>query len=223
MKHENLNADYKFVLQEKIEVWKIKNPLESISLSACEAEHAQRILSNESREGYVSGRSAIRLLAAKYTGECPSFFAIKVSPLGKPYFENEPDLHFSLSHCRGEVGVAFSASPVGFDMEKKARSVNGNALAKRFFSPSEALQIAQAGREGDRLFLEFWTAKEAMLKLAGTGLAGGLDRAEVRGESEGWLDEQRIYLHRLDWTTYQANVATFNPSLTIRERGLFVG
>lgn len=56
-----------------------------------------------------------------------------------------------------------------------------------------------AGKSANELFVRLWTAKEAMLKLSGEGLVGGLDRAISLSEQEGRLADQRIHLARLDW------------------------
>jgi 4'-phosphopantetheinyl transferase len=223
MSTEDLPADYKFILKGEIDVWKISNFIDSKALDSCEGGRGEQGWANENRKRSAAKRNAICLLAAKYAREDPSFFSIGVGPFGKPYFANEPSLHFSLSDCGGDVAVAFSESPVGFDLEKKDRLVNSNALAKRFFSPEEALKIEQAGGEGRGVFLEHWTAKEAMLKLAGTGLGGGLDRAVVAEGGEGRLDGRRVYLHRLDWPEHHAVVATFADLLTVQDRGIFIG
>jgi phosphopantetheinyl transferase len=69
-------------------------------------------------------------------------------------------------------------------------------------------------------FLELWTAKEAMLKLEGTGISGGLERALVLNEEEGGLDGQRVYLHRLEWSDVIARLASYHRPIDLRAREL---
>ena len=41
----------------------------------------------------------------------------RLNKYGKPYFEDYPDIHFSVSHCREMAVCAFSESNVGCDIE----------------------------------------------------------------------------------------------------------
>ena len=54
---------------------------------------------------------------------------------GKPFFPERPDWHFSLSHTRGFVLAAVSASPVGADVQ--LRDGRGERLAERLMSERE--------------------------------------------------------------------------------------
>ena len=77
---------------------------------------------------------------------------------GKPFFPERPDWHFSLSHTRGFVLAAVSASPVGADVQ--LRDVRGERLADRLMSEKE--------RE-DFDFYELWSLRESLYKLTGEG------------------------------------------------------
>lgn len=87
---------------------------------------------------------------------------------GKPYLKEYPGCFFSLSHS-GEIAVGvLSDAPVGVDVERIAPR-NFAAVSKRF-SPWEREQLALAADPAP-LFYTFWTARESVLKLRGTGLA----------------------------------------------------
>ena len=75
---------------------------------------------------------------------------------GKPFFPERPDWHFSLSHTRGFVLAAVSASPVGADVQ--LRDGRGERLAERLMSEKE--------RE-DFDFYELWSLRESLYKLTG--------------------------------------------------------
>ena len=77
---------------------------------------------------------------------------------GKPFFPERPDWHFSLSHTRGFVLAAVSASTVGADVQ--LRDGRGERLAERLMSEKE--------RE-DFDFYELWSLRESLYKLTGEG------------------------------------------------------
>lgn len=86
---------------------------------------------------------------------------------------------WSLSHKEGCVAGVVSNRPVGIDLEL-LRGFS-SALYARLAAPQE---WALAAGCDDRLFLRYWTAKEAVLKAVGKGLSG-LGRCRVTAiESE---------------------------------------
>jgi len=107
-------------------------------------------------------------------------------------------------------------------MEKSERCTDFLALAKRFFTAAELAGIVAAGMDSGKSFLELWTAKEAILKLEGTGISGGLDRALILSESEGDLDGRRVYLHRIEWPGLIAKLASFEKPVAVRMRELIL-
>ena len=83
--------------------------------------------------------------------------------------------YWSASHTQGAAGAAVAPFPVGFDLER-ARALRPE-LARRFLSPAEP-PIEP---------LVAWTAKEAVLKKLGLGMAG-LSRCRIVARSgEGRL------------------------------------
>ncbi|MCF0172360.1 MAG: 4'-phosphopantetheinyl transferase superfamily protein [Bacteroidales bacterium] len=114
---------------------------------------------------------------------------ISFASRGKPFFADNPSLHFNLSHCREAVACVVADCPVGIDVEC-FDSCDGQ-LARAVFSEAELnrLEIADAATaEGGECqfqksgFAELWTRKEAFLKFTGEGLA---DDIAALGEPEG--------------------------------------
>lgn len=163
---------------------------------------------------FLKGRSALKEIGALYTGNTPCFLQVEVDGNGKPYFRNCADLHFNLSHSGEQLSVAFSRDPVGLDLERKGRKGNYLELARRFFHPEERARVEEGG---GGVFLEIWTAKEAMLKLAGEGIAAGLDKVRVMENGEGFLESTRIFLQRFETETCVGAVAGFSPIQFVRE------
>ena len=92
-----------------------------------------------------------------------------ISEHGKPSLLEFPEIHFNLSHCNNAIACAISSSPIGIDVESTERKIS-DALIRHTMSPQEQEQIA-----GDPIrFFRFWTQKEALVKLHGTGLQDNL-------------------------------------------------
>ncbi|MBE6575041.1 MAG: 4'-phosphopantetheinyl transferase superfamily protein [Ruminococcaceae bacterium] len=93
---------------------------------------------------------------------------------GKPCFLHAPELHFSVSHSGGIWVCAFSAAPVGIDLQQ-IKPIREGGIARRFFHPEE---IAYLDAHPDAFFA-LWTAKESYVKLTGQGVAAGFSRVSV--------------------------------------------
>lgn len=163
---------------------------------------------------FLNGRSAVKEIAGLYTGESPQSIDVETDTEGKPYLLNSSDLHFNLSHSGDKLSLAFSRELVGLDLEKKERKGNFVELAKRFFHSEERVRVEAGGRG---VFLDMWTAKEAMLKLAGKGIAAGLEKARILENGEGFMESTRIFLHRFETDTCVGAVASYSPILSVRE------
>ena len=201
----------------QFDVWRAKGNPDSNLLSPEELDRLHAISSQNARQTFLLSRCAIISIVKYYTKNCDFISELHTHPGGKPFLINLPDLHFSLSHTGSEVALVFSRSPVGFDMEKSDRRTDFLALAKRFFTAAEL-----ADMDSGSSFLELWTAKEAILKLEGTGISGGLDRARILSESEGDLDGRRVHLHRIEWPGLIGKLASFEKPVAVRMRELIL-
>lgn len=77
-------------------------------------------------------------------------------------------LHFSLSHCREAVACIITPYPIGIDIESIRRI--SESLIRHTMNDDEQRAIASASSHPERAFLRFWTQKEAVGKLLGTGI-----------------------------------------------------
>lgn len=85
--------------------------------------------------------------------EMPS---VSKAPSGKPYFDNQSSIEFSVSHTCGAVLALLSDNPCGCDIEPIKR--DGGKFAHRIATDEELSTFS---------FVELWTLKESMVKLAG--------------------------------------------------------
>ena len=90
---------------------------------------------------------------------------------GKPFLKHQPEVHFNLSHCKNGIAVAVDNTPIGIDIES-FRNVD-DALVRKTMNDSE-IAIINASADAVETFITYWTKKEAVLKLRGTGISTDL-------------------------------------------------
>lgn len=105
------------------------------------------------------------------------YYGIEDNPLfsynehEKPSLKDYSQIQFNISHCHSAIAVAVSDKPIGIDIES-IRKDNSNLISYTM-NQTEVKQI-NASENPMQKFTEFWTMKEATLKLYGTGLTNEL-------------------------------------------------
>jgi phosphopantetheinyl transferase len=130
------------------------------------------------RRKWLLGRAAAKHLVREMLGSdavASTSISVLNRPSGEPFVlledQGEWPSAISLSH-RSEAGLA--AAPVsrgiriGADLETIAP--RDAALVRQFFTEREAALVGRSGEERDEIVARIWSAKEAVLKLAGLGL-----------------------------------------------------
>jgi len=84
---------------------------------------------------------------------------------GKPYAQNFPEIHFSISHTYNLSVVAFCDREIGIDCENLQRDISADIL-NRYFSKEEATAFSASA-------IALWVTKEAFVKYTGKGFAVG--------------------------------------------------
>lgn len=92
---------------------------------------------------------------------------------GKPYVENGP--HFSVTHTKNRLYIAFSDTEIGLDAESLSRAPYYETIVKKF-SPAEQAEIDCA-----ETFLKHWVIKESAVKYMGGTLALDLYKLDYAG------------------------------------------
>jgi 4'-phosphopantetheinyl transferase len=105
---------------------------------------------------------------------------------GKPFLTHHPNVHFNLSHCKNGIAVVVDFSPVGIDIESFRKS--NLALVKKTMNPVEAEWIRSSSNPVEA-FTQYWTKKEAVVKLRGTGL---IDDLHSILDGEGYRLETQV-------------------------------
>lgn len=141
-------------------------------------EAALPLLSEQRREQCLKFRHELgrKTCAAAYLLLCEGLrkeYGIEEKPVftygkhGKPVIVGRPDIHFNLSHCREAALCAVSTHPIGVDVES-IRPYK-ESLARYTMNDEELAAIAASDNPA-RMFIRFWTMKEAVLKLTGDGI-----------------------------------------------------
>lgn len=119
------------------------------------------------QEGADHSHALLRQAAARYAG-CPALCLgpIEQGPWGKPFFSGAPQLQFSLTHSGRWWLCAFSAAPLGLDLQAHHSYLSPAKLSQRFFHPAEDAFLS---RTGYLRFFDLWCAKESWVKFTGRG------------------------------------------------------
>lgn len=138
-------------------------------LDAGERERAQRLRFDADRHAYVLAHALLRALVAAESGCRADAVRIEHDVRGRPFIQQAPDLHVSLSRHRDAVACAVTrAAPVGVDVERIAGKPVDAGLLGAFVVTHESIT--------ERQFFFQWTALEAFWKACGTGLADAQPR-----------------------------------------------
>lgn len=181
------------VLPEGIDVFRLELDLEApladadwALLGEDEGVHALRLRQHADRVRFVSTKAALRRLIGGRLRRRPQDLKFVVSRYGKPRLAGacsaEPDLHFNVSHAGEFALLAISESAlVGVDIERRDMALDVGVLLDQTLSPLELRLPADQRLD----FFECWTAKEAVLKALGRGIAEHLRQFSVLRPVDG--------------------------------------
>lgn len=136
-----------------------------------ERERANRYHFAIHRERFIAGRSYLREVLGAYLDCDPAAVSIAYDQFEKPYLANHPSIQFNVSHSEHLAVIAVTLNyAIGVDLEKQQTEFN-EALAKRFFSPTEyQILMSLPADQQAPAFYRLWARKEAIVKAVGEGL-----------------------------------------------------
>ena len=120
---------------------------------------------------------------------------------GKPFLTHYPNIHFNLSHCKNGIAVVVDFAPVGIDIESFRK--DNIALLRKTMNPAEAEWISTSP-DPVETFTQFWTKKEAVVKLRGTGIIDDLHHV-LDGEGyrlETHVNREKCYAWSVAYKTF---------------------
>ena len=123
---------------------------------------------------------------------------------GKPFLL-ERQWKYNLTHSGVWVALGISDAEIGVDIERIRRY--HSATARKLFTEEEQVMLEQVESEEARnaLFTRLWTEWEAVLKLEGSGFAGGW--------RENGVDKARYAIWTKEMDGYFLSVATREATL----------
>jgi 4'-phosphopantetheinyl transferase len=194
---------------DDVEVWRLLIPatLAELDLSVLdegERMRAARFYRDADRVRYVATRTALRALLGERVGVRPSLLRFSTAHRGKPELVlagNAPS--FNVSHSGEHALIAIStARDVGIDVEHVDPELNWQPLLDLVCTDAERQTLLDEPQWRQReSFFRFWTAKEALLKTIGVGIAEGLRALEVS------LIQERIQARIVSGNRTFANIA----------------
>jgi 4'-phosphopantetheinyl transferase len=158
-----------------------------------ERARADRYRFPDDRRRSIVARASTRRFLGRYLGSDPARLFINEEEFGKPVLRGR-EIEFNASHSGDLVALAFAPdTPVGVDVERRRPLTDSVALARRYFS-AEELAIVERAADPTDAFFAIWTAKEAIVKASGSGIATGdlhgftvpFRDPELRPVIDGW-------------------------------------
>ena len=144
-------------------------------LAEDELHRAARFHFEQDRSAFILARGFLRTLLARYVDREIRFV---YGSHGKPRIDG-PGPCFNLSHTAGLAILALTLeNEIGVDVERIRPIENRDAIAERYFSPSE-----YGPALSDEIFFQCWTRKEAYIKAVGAGLSIPLRSIDMAGWS----------------------------------------
>lgn len=150
-------------------------------LSVEEKARADRFIQPHDRARFVATHGALRFLLAQVTGRPPSELVFAATATGKPFLVADDRVRFNLSHSQDLALIAIAYDlEVGIDLDHFRTDLDVRMIADQFFSPAEASRLGRlTGFAQQEAFLFCWTAKEALVKATGSGLAVSMNEWQV--------------------------------------------
>ena len=124
---------------------------------------------------------------------------------GKPFLKDHPEVHFNISHCKNGIAVAVSDQPIGIDIESY-HQINEGLI--RYTMNEEEERIINESDDPARTFTEYWTKKEAVFKLRGTGITR-------EGIHELLQGDEVVETHIFPEKQYVYSIASYKAPLTL--------
>ena len=150
-------------------------------LSLEEKDRINRYKFQKDKIRFGVGRFILRQIFNIYTQHLPESIKFSFNKFGKPYFKNNENLKFNISHSGNLLLIGLNKDyEVGVDTEIYNKKIDHLDLAKSVFSKQEqAALLALPKHKMISAFYNCWSLKESFIKAVGLGLQIPLDQFSV--------------------------------------------
>ncbi len=160
----------------------------------------ERVLKQRIQQQFV-----LRLLLGSYLGMPGKDVALMRSERGKPHLKPAlavTGLRFNVSHSGSWLAIVIARElNVGVDIEAERQLRRPAELARRYFSAAEADWLSSLEEpELSREFKLLWTAREALVKAAGSGLGESLAEISLDWQPVRALTLPAAWPEPADWS-----------------------
>lgn len=171
----------------EVDIWHVVMPfgepvdIPTLRLDEAERQRASRYLHEEDRIRFAVTRSTLRHLLGRYLDVNPLALEFVTTRHGRPELASLSGPMFNVSHAGEHALIAISREfDVGIDVEFVNAAIDWRELAALVCTLDEQrlLDMAPRGLQNSHFF-QCWTAKEALLKALGVGIAEGLQAISV--------------------------------------------
>jgi 4'-phosphopantetheinyl transferase len=183
------------------------------SLSSAERGRAARFGTDALRQRWIAGRGSLRRVLGGVLRLSPAEVPITRGLRGRPELHGLGEwLDFNVSHTSSVALIGIRRGDrretrIGVDVERAAREVGADRLARKFLTEGEHAAIADLGPDDRRRrFLQYWTCKEAMSKATGDGLLAPFRNIEIDLRAAPRLVSGPAPYRPPAWTLYAAKV-----------------
>lgn len=175
------------LIDNQIHIWRahLKQNSQQISelaelLNQQEQDRAERFKVEQARNNFIIARGTLRSLLAQYSRLDPKEIVFKQNNYGKLFLEDDL-LSFNISHSNDYALFIFAKNyQVGIDIEHVRDNFDFIAIAQKFFSPQEIIDLLATPKEQQlHAFFNCWSRKEAFIKGIGKGIFFALDKFAV--------------------------------------------
>lgn len=166
---------------------------------------------------FATGRTLLRHMLSDVATAPSGGWTFERMSRGKPRLRTSLDcsLQFNVAHAAKIVAATVTTeNPIGIDVEDLRLAVDAMSIARTSFTALEVNRLQREPEERRReLFFTLWTAKEALAKAEGAGIARGLPPLD-RYLAPLLAADPRTGLDTGAWSFWQSK-PTVNHQLTV--------
>lgn len=170
----------------------------------------------KNRQEYIIGKLMLQYILKENGYSITLMNNISYQKFGKPFISEEAN--FNISHSGNYVVCVFSTLlKVGVDIEKHKKISPANLYSLMKYN-SWNMENCDS-----RIFFDYWTMQESVLKANGIGLSGFSDVEIDYYNNEAYFSNEKWYIKRIELLDgYSISIASnkFNPFIKIKQLNL---